>query len=162
MVLEIGRLCVKTAGRDSNKKCVIVDIADENFVVIDGQTRRRKCNIKHLEPLNTVVKIKKGASSQEVNAELKKLGIEVKKGLPKKPSAKPNKIRKGKEKAVKTEKKAEKVKPKKKEESAKSLEGVADAAVKGEPKKSSGKEKTAETFQAKKAEKTSKPAEKRA
>src|SRR3989344_3996604 len=58
-MIEIGRLCLKTAGRDAGMKCVIVDILDDKFVLIDGQTRRRKCNILHLEPLKEVIKIKK-------------------------------------------------------------------------------------------------------
>jgi large subunit ribosomal protein L14e len=61
-MIEIGRLCVKTAGRDAGLKCIIVDILDDKFVLIDGETRRRKCNILHLEPLKDVIKIKKNAS----------------------------------------------------------------------------------------------------
>ena len=57
-MIEIGRLCIKTAGRDAGLKCIIVDILDDKFVLIDGETRRRKCNILHLEPLKDVVKIK--------------------------------------------------------------------------------------------------------
>jgi large subunit ribosomal protein L14e len=74
---EIGRLCVKTAGRDSRLKCVIVEVLEGYFVMIDGQTRRKKCNIKHLEPLDKVLKIKKNALHEEVVEALKKEGIEV-------------------------------------------------------------------------------------
>lgn len=83
---ETGRLCVKIAGRDARQKCVIVEVLDDHFVMIDGQTRRRKCNIKHLEPLDKVLKIKKGASHSEVAAAFKKEGFEVteKKSKPKK------------------------------------------------------------------------------
>lgn len=76
-MFEIGRLCVKLAGRDANKKCLIVNIIDDNFVLIDGQTRRRKCNIIHLEPLDKVVKIKKNDSHDNVVKELKKIKISV-------------------------------------------------------------------------------------
>ncbi|RLG55185.1 MAG: 50S ribosomal protein L14e, partial [Candidatus Hydrothermarchaeota archaeon] len=49
--IEIGRVCVKTAGREAGKRCVIVDIIDKNFVLVDGpEVQRRRCNIKHLEP----------------------------------------------------------------------------------------------------------------
>ncbi|NTV24431.1 MAG: hypothetical protein HGA85_08785, partial [Nanoarchaeota archaeon] len=41
------------------------------------QTRRKKCNIIHLEPLDKVLKIKKGASHEEVREALKHEGIEV-------------------------------------------------------------------------------------
>ncbi|MGC8543565.1 MAG: KOW motif-containing protein, partial [Vulcanisaeta sp.] len=30
-VFDIGRVCVKVAGREAGRKCVIVDIKDENF-----------------------------------------------------------------------------------------------------------------------------------
>ena len=80
---EIGRLCVKVAGRDAKKKCVIVDILDHNFVLIDGETRRRKCNVYHLEPLDKVLKIKKGASHSEVAEIFGKEGFSVKETSPK-------------------------------------------------------------------------------
>ena len=51
-MFEIGRLCVKIAGRDAGLKCLVVEVIDDNYVLIDGQTRRRKCNIKHLEPVS--------------------------------------------------------------------------------------------------------------
>ncbi|MEM1684787.1 MAG: KOW motif-containing protein, partial [Nanopusillaceae archaeon] len=34
--IEIGRICVKLRGREAGRKCVIVDIIDENFIVITG------------------------------------------------------------------------------------------------------------------------------
>ncbi|MBN1503182.1 50S ribosomal protein L14e [Candidatus Woesearchaeota archaeon] len=74
-MIEIGRLCVKTAGRDSNKTCVIIDVLDKNYVMIDGLTRRRKCNISHLEPLDRVIKIKKNASNEDIIDEFTKLKI---------------------------------------------------------------------------------------
>ena len=65
-MIEIGRVCVKLAGRDAGKKCVVVDFIDDNTVLIDGFTRRRKCNLRHLEPLEETLSIEKGASSDEV------------------------------------------------------------------------------------------------
>ncbi len=100
-MIEIGRLCVKTAGRDAAKKCIIVDILDKNFVLVDGETRRRKCNIMHLEPLETVVKIKKNAGHDEVIKEFSKIGIEIKEEKAKQKQAKtekPSKTRKAKAK----------------------------------------------------------------
>lgn len=90
-MIEIGRLCVKTAGRDAGKSCIIIEVIDNTFVMVDGLTRRKKVNIKHLEPLKETVKINKNASHEEVLAELEKLGIKEKK----------------KNKIVKKEKKAE-------------------------------------------------------
>jgi len=112
-LFEVGRLAVKIAGRDAGKKCIVVDLVDENTVLIDGQTRRRKCNIKHLEPLNQVLKIKKDASSAEVKSEFKKLGLEVLETKPKEKKERPRKQRKEKLKAKKEDKKKV-VEPKKK------------------------------------------------
>jgi len=81
-MLEIGRVCVKLAGRDAGKTAVIVDVLSEPFVLIDGEVRRRKCNIKHLEPLERTIEIKKNASHADV---LKALGLkEAKKKVQKK------------------------------------------------------------------------------
>lgn len=65
-MIDIGRVCIKTAGRDAGKQCVIVDIVDDTFVLIDGETRRRKCNVMHLEPIDKKINVKKGASHDDV------------------------------------------------------------------------------------------------
>ncbi|MFH1506664.1 MAG: 50S ribosomal protein L14e [archaeon] len=101
-MMEIGRLCVKIAGRDAGMKCVIVDKIDDTFVLIDGETRRRKCNVKHLEPLGTVMKLEKGASTTHVKVAFKKLKLEVRETKPKKTADRPLKVRKGKAKDEKT------------------------------------------------------------
>ncbi|MFH1331981.1 MAG: 50S ribosomal protein L14e [archaeon] len=72
-MIEVGRVCMKIAGRDAGKIVAIVDKIDDNFVMIDGNVKRKRCNIAHLEPLQEVLKIKKGASTEDVKAELKKL-----------------------------------------------------------------------------------------
>jgi large subunit ribosomal protein L14e len=98
---EIGRLCVKIAGRDSRQKCLIIDVLEGNFVMIDGQTRRRKCNIMHLEPLDQVLKIKKNASHSDVVDALKKEGIEVIESKTKENKEKPSKKAKEKTETIK-------------------------------------------------------------
>src|SRR4030042_5135591 len=103
-MFNIGRVCVKIAGRDAGKKCIIVDVIDEHYVLIDGQTRRRKCNIKHLEPLNQSVQLTKNAPAPEVVRVLQELNIlvEEKKPKTKKTTAeRPKRTRKKKEKPVK-------------------------------------------------------------
>ena len=64
-VIEIGRVVVKTAGREALNRALIVDIVDQNFVLISGggisNVKRRKCNIKHLRPLEEQINIKRGA-----------------------------------------------------------------------------------------------------
>ncbi len=74
-MMEVGRLCMKIAGRDANLMCVVVEVLDGNYVLVDGETRRKKCNIKHLEPTKKVIKIKSGAARDDVKAEFKKLGL---------------------------------------------------------------------------------------
>ncbi|MCP3681160.1 MAG: 50S ribosomal protein L14e [bacterium] len=113
-MIKIGLVCVKLAGREAGKKCVIVEIIDDSFVTIDGQVKRKRCNIRHLEPLKDVVKIKDKASTADVAAELKKLGIEVTTSKTKPKTDRPKKVRRVKEKAPKKEKKAvKKEEPKK-------------------------------------------------
>lgn len=87
MLYSIGRVCIKLAGRDAGKYCVIVDELEKGFVTIDGQTRRRKCNVLHLEPTKQSVSVAKGADSAAVAAALKDLDIEVaQKGSKRSPS----------------------------------------------------------------------------
>jgi large subunit ribosomal protein L14e len=84
---EVGTVCVKIAGRDAGKQCVIVEAAKDGFVVIEGATRRRKCNVRHLEILDKEVKVKAGASHAEV---MKALGLKEKESKSRKPAAKPS------------------------------------------------------------------------
>ena len=77
MVIEVGRVCVKLRGREAGRKCVVVDIIDENFVLIDGDVKRRRVNIKHIEPLPQRLEIKAGASTEEVIKAMLEAGIPV-------------------------------------------------------------------------------------
>jgi len=97
-MIELGRVCVKIAGRDAGLTCVIIDVIDSNTVLIDGQTRRRKCNIVHLEPLDKMVKVAKNASSADVATALKGIGVEVVAKKSKAATTRPRKVRKVKEK----------------------------------------------------------------
>jgi len=136
-MFEIGRICVKIAGRDARLKCVVIDVMDKGYVLIDGQTRRRKCNTLHLEPLGQVIKIKKGASTKEVHDEFKKLKIEVKEQKPKNAAARPRKHRAEKPAAEKPAKKT--VKEDQKDAGKKAVEkDVTDSKPK--EKKSSAKQ----------------------
>jgi large subunit ribosomal protein L14e len=96
-MIKTGRLCVKIAGRDAGLKCVIVDVLDDKFVLVDGETRRRKCNIMHLEPLKDTIKIRKNASHDEIKKEFEKLGLKVRETKPKPKSERPRKKRKTRE-----------------------------------------------------------------
>lgn len=101
-MIEIGRVCLKTAGRNAGAYCVVVDKIDNNFVLIDGNVKRKKCNIRHLEPLDLVLKIRKGASTAHVHEAMKKEKLKIITTKPKvKKSEKPVRQRKKKVKAAK-------------------------------------------------------------
>ena len=96
--MEVGQICVKTAGRDAGKKCVVVDVLDKNFVLIDGETRRRKCNITHLELVEQTADVKKGASHEAVAKALQVLGITTRTTKQKKAAKRRKHLRKKKAK----------------------------------------------------------------
>ena len=134
-MMEVGRLCVKIAGRDANKTCVVLDVIDDNYVLVDGETRRKKCNVKHLEPLDKVVKIKKEAPRSEVKKAFTDLGLGFFEPKTKKPEARVKKTKAKKEVAEKPKK--EKKKAEKKAE--KTLKEVVDEDKKETPKESASK-----------------------
>jgi len=77
--IEVGRICVKVTGRESGKRCVIVDVIDKNFVLITGPknltgVKRRRVNINHVRPLEEEIRIKRGASDEDVAQALAKAG----------------------------------------------------------------------------------------
>lgn len=77
--IEVGRICIKTYGREAGKKCVIVDVIDKNFVLITGpkginKVKRRKANVNHLEPTQEKLEIKRDAADEEVVEALKSAG----------------------------------------------------------------------------------------
>lgn len=86
---DVGRLCVKIAGRDAGATCVVVDTVNKHTVLVDGQTRRRNCNTRHLEALPNILSLKKGASHSDVEKEFKKLHLPVLNTKPKKKEAAP-------------------------------------------------------------------------
>lgn len=69
--IEVGKICVKIAGREAGKKCIIVDIIDKNFLLITGPkqvngVKRRRVNINHVEPTEKKVDIRRGESDEEI------------------------------------------------------------------------------------------------
>ncbi len=78
-VYDIGRLCIKTMGREAGHYCVIVDIIDKNYLLIDGlNIRRRRVNYNHIEPITDTIELKKGASHEEVETAIKKAKLDNK------------------------------------------------------------------------------------
>ena len=62
--IEVGRVCVKIAGREAGEKCAILEIIDENYVeVLGGSVKNRRCNINHLEPTEDTIDVSGDAES---------------------------------------------------------------------------------------------------
>ncbi len=76
-MIEVGRLCLKTAGREAGKVCVIVKNMDPGFVLVTGpkavtNVRRRKCSVSHVQPLPHLLELKADASDNDVLAAYEK------------------------------------------------------------------------------------------
>jgi len=136
-MIDVGRVCMKIAGRDAGKLCVVVEVQDESFVVIDGATRRRKCNVRHLEPLEQVLEIKSGADHAAVVSAFEKMGVSI---AEKKSKAKMT--RPASKRVAKSKQQKEPAKPKK----------AAKAPAKKAAKKTAKKKETSEKPQAPKKE----------
>lgn len=123
MIFEIGRIVLKTAGREAGHFAVVLDKVDDNFVLLTGpksitRIKRRNCNIIHIEPLDEKLDIPAKADDSIVedawkkSGLIKKLKIELPK-LRKTSKPKPEKpVKKLKENPVEPKKKE--IKPKKK------------------------------------------------
>jgi len=79
--IEVGRLAVVIAGRRAGQKVVVADVIDRNFVLVTGaglnKVKRRRMNIKHLEPLPEKVRIERGASDDDIRQALEQAGISL-------------------------------------------------------------------------------------
>ena len=79
-MIEVGRVCTKVQGRESGKKCIVVDQIEKNFVLVTGPekingVKRRRCNVAHLEPHSSKLKIRKRAEDEEVIKALEESGL---------------------------------------------------------------------------------------
>jgi len=126
-MFKIGMVCMKIAGRDAGNLCVVVELEKDGHVLIEGAVRRRKCNVKHLEPTGDDVKVKAAASHAEV---MKALGLEPRTTKARKPAERPRKVRKVKPKIAKKPAKEEKPVVKKE-----TPPNVAEPSEKAPPKK---------------------------
>lgn len=78
--IEIGRICVKIRGRETGRHCIILDVIDKNYVLVTGPknvtgVRRRRANINHLKPTEDIIKVRRGASDEEVYKALAEAGL---------------------------------------------------------------------------------------
>ncbi len=92
-LFEVGRLCVKIAGRDAGRTCVVVEQVDAQFVVIDGDVRRKRVNVKHLEPLADVIELAEKASADVVAKIFGVKGLPVWRHTAKKVGERPRQVR---------------------------------------------------------------------
>lgn len=77
---ETGRVCVKTVGREAGSLCVVIEVKDESYVIVTGPkhlsgVRRRSCNTRHLEPLETVISIEADADDESVEKAIEESGL---------------------------------------------------------------------------------------
>ena len=73
--MEIGKVCMKIAGRDAGRPAIVIEVHKDGYVTIDGYSRRKKVNPQHLQFIGTKVDIKKGATHDTVIKALEKLGF---------------------------------------------------------------------------------------
>lgn len=72
-VFDVGRIAVKTLGREAGKYCVVVEVIDKNFVLIDGpKMRRRRVNVRHLVPTQDKLDVKKGIKTEDLKKAIEK------------------------------------------------------------------------------------------
>lgn len=86
--IEVGRVCVKTKGRDAGKYCVITGIVDNSFVTISGPKKlngikTKKCNATHLVYTEKKIDIKEKAKDDEIEAAVESANLSdiIKNGL---------------------------------------------------------------------------------
>jgi large subunit ribosomal protein L14e len=99
MLIEKGRVCLKIAGREAGKYCIVLEQPREGFVTIAGPkavtgVKRRKCSIFHIEPTEHMIDVG-GATDMELESGWKGSGLIEKLGiqLPEKKAAKTAKER---------------------------------------------------------------------
>jgi large subunit ribosomal protein L14e len=66
--LGVGRVCIKTAGRKAGEKVVVLEIEKQgSFAIVAGPSvKKKRCNLRHLLPLERVVKVGKSISQKEL------------------------------------------------------------------------------------------------
>ncbi len=77
---ESGRICVKTMGREAGSLCVVIEKKDESYVLVTGPrqlsgVKRRNCNIRHLEPLETILTIAADADDEAIEKAIEEAGL---------------------------------------------------------------------------------------
>jgi large subunit ribosomal protein L14e len=85
MLIEKGRVCLKIAGREAGKYCIVLEQPRDGFVTIAGPkavtgVKRRKCSIFHIEPTEHMLETG-GATDSELESGWKSSGLVEKLGI---------------------------------------------------------------------------------
>lgn len=77
----VGRVVVKTRGRDAGLKGVVVSVYGDGYVLVTGPKsltglRRRRVNASHIIPTPHKLSITKEASDEDVMKAIKEAGLE--------------------------------------------------------------------------------------
>ncbi len=77
---EAGRVCVMTMGREAGSLCIVIEKKDESYVLVTGPrqlsgVKRRNCNIRHLEPLETILTIAADADDEAIEKAIEEAGL---------------------------------------------------------------------------------------
>lgn len=96
MIIEPGRVCLKIAGRDAGKRCVVLSVKGP-FAEVLSARKKRRVSIHHLEPMDLMIDIKgseesvlkqmnvgKKSLTPEKKADKKSIVEKVKSAFPKK------------------------------------------------------------------------------
>lgn len=57
-ILDVGRVCRRTSGRQAGQFCVITEKGDSGLTVVSADGRTQKISDKHVEPTPHVVSAK--------------------------------------------------------------------------------------------------------
>jgi large subunit ribosomal protein L14e len=77
----VGRIVVKTHGREKGRQCVVVERIDKNFVLVTGPpklsgVRRRRVNVDHIKPTEHKIDISSGADDKAVTKAIEAAKLE--------------------------------------------------------------------------------------
>lgn len=71
--LDIGNVCIKTKGRKTGQKVVVVGF-EKGFALIQGTFgKQKKCNVRHLFPTGKMIHVTKDEPGQKISQKLKEV-----------------------------------------------------------------------------------------
>lgn len=122
-LLDAGRICMKIAGREAGRYCVVLKNVNKSFVLVTGPkiltgVKRRNANVSHLEATPYKIEVTENSSDEDIVSAMQKANL-VKKLNLRMPSAAELKAREEKEKEETPKAEEKPVEKKKKEAKAK-------------------------------------------